>query len=115
MPHHKTIAAVVLACATLGLPAGAAAASLSPLDGMTGPDAVPPGLETFIDPGAGTTPSGAGAIMTGPAATGSAIDGPQPFKFETDSGLDPNPLRDVLPDNQWARPRAAQDGRIRRR
>lgn len=112
MPHRSPIATALIACAVLALPGGGAAASLGPLDGMIGPGAVLPGLDTPLaaapDALVRTLPDR--DIVSGP------VPGmPRPLKFENDTGLDPNPLRSVTPENQWANPQAPQNSRGGRR
>ncbi|MGS4944222.1 hypothetical protein ACVDG3_01975 [Meridianimarinicoccus sp. RP-17] len=101
MTHRSPFAAAVALCAALALPGAVGAASLSPLDNL-GPGAAVPGLDEV--PGLPATP-GAKPVLAGPA----------PFKFVDDTGLNADPLRGVLPENQWAVPQAAQNGLIRRR
>lgn len=103
--HHL---AALIVCATFSLPSLGIAASLSPLGDTTGIDAALPGLGPV--PGLSDTP---GIPDLGTSEIGAKA--PTPFKFVDDTGLDANPLRSVLPENQWANPQAAQNGRIQRR
>lgn len=120
MPQRSPIALALLASAALGLPGGVAAASLGPLHGVTATGAVLPGLDMPLPHAparharADTLADALGPIVTGPIVTGPVLGAPRPFKFENDTGLDPNPLRSVLPENQWANPQAAEISRIRR-
>lgn len=105
----RTLPVVALiVCAIFGLPSVSAAASLSPLGDTMGLDAGLPGLGPV--PG---LPDPAHVPNLGAPAGG--IKAPTPFKFVDDTGLDANPLRSVLPENQWSNPKAAQNSLIQRR
>lgn len=106
MTSRTRTAAALIVWATFGLPGIGAAASLSPLGDTMGLDAGLPGL----GPVPGLSDPTGGPDLGTPTGTAAA-----PFKFVDDTGLDTNPLRSVLPENQWANPKAAQNSVIRRR
>lgn len=112
MTQRSHIALALIFCATFCLPGAVSAASLSPLDPLSAPGAVLPDLGAV--PSLSDAPAATGATTTTPAGI-APVTAPQPFKFIDDTGLDTNPLRSVLPENQWANPQAAQNNLIQRR
>lgn len=108
MTRRTPAVLALLVCATFGLPTCAAAASLSPLGDTLGLDAGLPGLGPI--PGL-SDPTHATDLDT----SSGAVKAPAPFKFVDDTGLDANPLRGILPESQWANPKAVENGLIRRR
>ncbi|WP_146204983.1 hypothetical protein [Meridianimarinicoccus roseus] len=89
---NRFTVAAFLAC-VLATPLPALAASLSPLENDLS-------LDTMLSetPGAGTT--------TATPTSRSGKDGSD-FQFVDGEVLTGDPLRDILPENQWANPKAA--------
>jgi len=106
MTHRSPHAAVLLLCAALALPGTVDAASLSLLD-ASGSGSGAPALDMV--------PDLPGDPLAQPLSPEPSLPGTAPFKFVDDTGLNADPMRGVLPDNQWANPQAAQTGPIQRR
>lgn len=106
MTLSRPRAAALILFVALAMPGIVGAASLSPLDDL-GPGAVGLGLDAL--------PGLSGGPAEQPALAAPTRAAPAPFRFMDDTGLNADPLRGVLPENQWANPKAAQNGLIQRR
>lgn len=107
MTLRTAFAATLMLCTALALPGNVGAASLSPLGELTGSSVMVPGLDDV--------PGLPDAAASRPILSAPPLADQAPFKFVDDTGLNANPLRGVLPEDQWANPQAVQNGLIQRR